>query len=51
MHPDRPFLILKGKGGVERMVPISDRARAAVAAWRVHVPADKLWLFPGGKSI
>ncbi|MFV0920857.1 tyrosine-type recombinase/integrase [Sphingomonas parapaucimobilis] len=50
IHPDRPFLILKGKGGVERMVPISDRARAAVAAWRVHVPADKLWLFPGGKK-
>lgn len=50
VHPDRPFLILKGKGGVERMVPISDRARAAVAAWRVYVPADKLWLFPGGKK-
>ena len=50
VHPDRPFLILKGKGGVERMVPISDRARAAVAAWRVHVPADKLLLFPGGKK-
>jgi len=50
VHPDRPFLILKGKGGVERMVPISDRARAAVAAWRGHVPADKLWLFPGGKK-
>ncbi|WP_428968120.1 tyrosine recombinase [Sphingomonas sp. Xoc002] len=50
VHPDRPFLILKGKGGVERMVPISDRARAAVAAWRAHVPADKLWLFPGGKK-
>lgn len=50
VHPDRPFLILKGKGGVERMVPISDQARAAVAAWRVHVPADKLWLFPGGKK-
>ncbi len=50
VHPDRPFLILKGKGGVERMVPISDQARAAVAAWRVHVPADKPWLFPGGKK-
>ncbi|WP_343525930.1 tyrosine-type recombinase/integrase [Sphingomonas sp.] len=49
IHPDRPFLILRGKGGVERMVPISDRARAAVATWRVHVPADKPWLFPGGK--
>src|SRR3546814_2116236 len=37
--PDRPFLILKGKGERERMVPISDRARAAVAAWRDHVAA------------
>ena len=50
VHPDRPFLILKGKGGAERMVPISDRARAAVAAWRNHVPADTPWLFPGGKK-
>jgi integrase/recombinase XerD len=50
VHPDRPFLILKGKGGVERMVPISDRARAAVAAWRVCVPMEAAWLFPGGKK-
>lgn len=47
---DRPFLILKGKGARERMVPISDRARAAVSAWLVHVPAESLWLFPTGKS-
>lgn len=47
--PDRPFLILRGKGGRERLVPISDRARAAVAAWRDMVPRDSLWLFPGGK--
>ena len=50
IHPDRPFLILKGKGGRERLVPISDRARAAVAAWRVHVAADSAWLFPSGKG-
>jgi integrase/recombinase XerD len=50
VHPDRPFLILKGKGGVERMVPISDRARAAVAAWRMCVPVEAAWLFPGGKK-
>ena len=50
IHPDRPFLILKGKGGRERMVPISDRARAAVAAWRTQVPTDRLWLFPSGKT-
>lgn len=47
---DRPFLILKGKGARERLVPISDRARAAVAAWLHHVPADSPWLFPSGKS-
>lgn len=44
----RPFLILKGKGGRERMVPISDRALAAVIAWRAHVAADRPWLFPSG---
>lgn len=47
---DRPFLILRGKGGRERLVPISDRARAAVAAWKAHVPADGAWLFPSGKA-
>ena len=48
--PDRPYLILRGKGGRERLVPISDRARAAVAVWRLHVATDRLWLFPSGKS-
>jgi integrase/recombinase XerD len=48
--PDRPFLILKGKGGRERMVPLSDRARAAVAAWRAHVPVERMWLFPSGRT-
>jgi integrase/recombinase XerD len=57
---DRPFLILRGKGARERLVPISDRARAAVAAWLPHVAADSPWLphvaadspwlFPSGKS-
>lgn len=50
IHPDRPFLILKGKGDKERLVPISDRARAAVAAWRDHVAADRPHLFPSGKT-
>ncbi|WP_245858440.1 tyrosine-type recombinase/integrase [Sphingomonas guangdongensis] len=47
---DRPYLILRGKGGRERLVPISDRARAAVAAWREQVPADSPWLFPSGRK-
>jgi integrase/recombinase XerD len=48
--PDRPYLILRGKGGKERLVPLSDRARAAVAVWRGHVPEESAWLFPSGKS-
>jgi integrase/recombinase XerD len=47
---DRPFAILKGKGGKERMVPISDRAREAVAQWRAVRPQGSQWLFPSGKS-
>jgi integrase/recombinase XerD len=50
VRPDQPFLILKGKGGKERLVPISDRARAAVAEWAALVPRDSLWLFPSGKA-
>lgn len=48
--PDRPYLILKGKGGRERLVPISDRARAAVALWRGQVPPDTPFLFPSGRN-
>lgn len=50
VHPDRPFLILRGKGGRERMVPLSDQARAAVAAWRAHVAATHAFLFPSGAT-
>ena len=48
--PDRPYLILRGKGGTERLVPLSERARAAVAVWRAHVPQDGAWLFPSGRA-
>jgi len=50
VSPDRPFIILKGKGGRERLVPISDRARAAVADHAAGVPRDSLYLFPSGKK-
>jgi integrase/recombinase XerD len=50
VRPDQPFLILRGKGGKERLVPISDRARAAVAEHAALVPRDSLWLFPSGKA-
>ncbi|QJU57688.1 tyrosine recombinase [Sphingomonas sp. AP4-R1] len=50
MRGDQPFLILKGKGGRERLVPLSDRARAAVAAYVATLPPGGLWLFPSGKT-
>lgn len=50
IHPDKPFLILRGKGGRERLVPISDRARAAVLEWLELVPEESRWLFPSGKA-
>lgn len=47
---DRPYIILKGKGGKERLIPISDRARHAVAQWRACVSDKALYLFPTSKS-
>jgi integrase/recombinase XerD len=50
INADRPYAILKGKGGKERMVPLSDRARAAVGRWMAVRPVGSHWLFPSGKS-
>ena len=50
LRPGQPFLILRGKGSKERLVPISSRAEAAVERWRETVPASSLWLFPSGKA-
>lgn len=50
VRPGQPFLIVTGKGSKERLVPISSRAEAAVAAWREHVANDRAWLFPSGKT-
>ena len=47
---DRPFAILRGKGGKERLVPVSNRARVAVARWTEMRPPGSSWLFPSGKS-
>lgn len=46
----QPFLIIRGKGSKERLVPISARAEQAVERWREHVPGASLWLFPSGKT-
>jgi len=50
VRPGQHFLILSGKGGKERLVPVSSRAEAAVIRWLDHVPSGSLWLFPSGKS-
>ena len=47
---DRPFAILRGKGGRERLVPVSDRARDAVSAWRKLRGDEPGFLFPSGKG-
>jgi integrase/recombinase XerD len=52
---DRQFLSITGKGGRQRLVPISTRARtvltAYVSALREAVEGDVKWLFPSpGKS-
>ena len=50
LRPGQPFLILRGKGAKERLVPISDRAHAAVAKWKETLPKEGAYLFPGGKA-
>ena len=46
----QPYLMLRGKGDKERLVPVSERAAEAVQKWLEHVPAASNWLFPSGKS-
>ncbi|MEK6636522.1 MAG: tyrosine-type recombinase/integrase [Pseudomonadota bacterium] len=47
---DQPYAIVKGKGGKERLVPVSARARASVSVWMNVRPSGSYWLFPSGKS-
>lgn len=46
----QPFLMVRGKGSKERLVPISSRAERAVGRWLELAPGGTLWLFPSGKS-
>jgi len=50
LRTGQPFMVLRGKGSKERLVPISSRAEQAVVRWREHVPGSSLWLFPSGKT-
>jgi integrase/recombinase XerD len=46
----QPFLMVRGKGSKERLVPISSRASTAVGKWLEISPGGSVWLFPSGKS-
>ena len=50
VRPGQPFLMLRGKGDKERLVPVSARAAEAVQKWLPHAAGDSPWLFPSGKS-
>lgn len=50
VRPGQSFLMVRGKGSRDRLVPISSRAEAAVQQWLNQVPSGSLWLFPSGKS-
>lgn len=50
VRPGQPFLMLRGKGDKERLVPVSGRASEAVQKWLPNVPDGSAWLFPSGKS-
>lgn len=47
---ERLFLIIRGKGDKERLVPLSDRARGALDRWLPLIADGSLWLFPSGKA-
>lgn len=43
---DAPFLTITGKGGQQRMVPVSGRAREALSRWLMVRPQGSRLLFP-----
>jgi integrase/recombinase XerD len=44
---DAAVVLVRGKGGKERIVPLSDAARDAAAAFTAACEAPSPWLFPG----
>ena len=46
----QPFMMVRGKGSKERLVPISTRAAVAVAKWLEIGLGGTLWLFPSGSK-
>jgi len=48
---DAPFLNVTGKGGQQRMVPVSGRARAALSRWLALRPGGSRHLFPSSGKL
>jgi integrase/recombinase XerD len=49
---DAPFLTITGKGGQQRMVPVSGRSRQALSRWLAVRPESGKFLFPSrGKHL
>jgi integrase/recombinase XerD len=44
---DAEMLLVRGKGGRDRLVPLSEAAREAAQALRAVLPKTGKWLFPG----
>lgn len=48
VRADEPWILVRGKGGKERIVPLSEPARAALAIWRdLRAEGGGQYLFPG----
>lgn len=50
MAGEAEYLIVRGKGDKERLVPLSDRARDVLGRWTPLLADGSLWLFPSGKN-
>ncbi|MEO8715959.1 MAG: tyrosine recombinase [Acetobacteraceae bacterium] len=47
LAPEQPIVLVRGKGGRERMVPLSEQAKSAAAAMLAARKKGSAWLFPG----
>ena len=50
MAGEREYLIIRGKGDKERLVPLSERAREVLDRWVPFLTDGSPWLFPSGKA-
>lgn len=44
------FIMIRGKGDKDRLVPLSQRSRSVMDRWLPYINSESAWLFPSGKS-